>query len=257
MLHGECTEIFKKPTEEFRFDIKLKKIARDQVYFNHTKTFYCDCDFTADIKITSTSGTIDPSQCGYQSNSDKVIKLEWEHIVAAANFGKHRDSWTNHNDICGDKSISGRMCSGKTDPEFRMMEADLHNLVPEIERLNRDRGDKTFGIVAEEERHYGKCDFEVSKKGIKVVEVAENIRGDVARAWLYMYMTYGAKAVPTSNEELEMFCEWHKQDPVDVWEQIRNERITAIQGNSNPYVDGTYTECAEICAELIYAHDEL
>jgi endonuclease I len=29
---------------------------------------------------------------------------------------------------------------------------------------------------------------------------------------------------------------WSKADPVDQWEQLRDRRIAAVQGNKNPFV---------------------
>jgi len=99
-----------------------------------------------------------------------------------------------------------------------MMEADLYNLVPEIGELNADRTDKPYGEIDGEKREYGECDFEISNKP-KLAEPAENIHGDIARTWLYMYMTYGAEMLPTSAEKLQMFCDWHNHNPVSNWEK--------------------------------------
>lgn len=258
MNDENCANVFKQPTQKLKFNQKLKKAARDEVYFNHTKTFYCDCDFTVanDNKVE-----INTTLCSYvikNSDSGRGKNLEWEHIVPASVFGKHIDSWAHHKNerFCGSDSKSGRDCSRKHDQKFMVMEADLHNLVPEIGKLNADRGNKPYGNIAGEAREYGKCDFEVSTE-LKLVEPAEHIQGEIARTWLYMYMTYSPELVPTSNEDLQMFCDWHKKTPVSDWEKIRNERIAMIQGNSNPYVDGEFGECIEVCGTFKTNHDEL
>ena len=259
MNNRNCTEIFKHPTNKFGFDTKLKRIARDQIYFDHTTTFYCNCDFIP--SPNGASGVIDPSSCGYKIknlDSNRGKKLEWEHIVPASVFGKHRSSWIHHkgNEFCGAKSKSGRECSRKLDDNFKMMEADLYNLVPEIGELNADRTDKPYGEIDGEKREYGEYDFEISNKP-KLAEPAENIHGDIARTWLYMYMTYGAEMLPTSTEKLQMFCDWHNHNPVSNWEKNKVERISAIQANSNPYIDGNFVECPEICGVIKSGHDDL
>ena len=48
-----------------------------------------------------------------------------------------------------------------------------------------------------------------------------------------MSETYG---ISLSQDERAMFEEWHEADPVDAWEQTRDERIEAIQGNRNEWL---------------------
>jgi len=112
------------------------------------------------------------------------------------------------------------------------MEADLHNLAPSVGELNGDRLNYPYGIVEGELREYGSCDFEVGGDP-KVTEPMESIRGDVARAWLYMSETYNIRL---SQEERAMFEAWDEADPVSSWERTRDQRIEVIQGNSNPWV---------------------
>ena len=259
MHNNNCSTIFKLPTHKFRFDTNLKKVARDQIYFDHTKTFYCGCNFFPNAQ--GASGVIEPLNCGYKiknSNSNRGKNLEWEHIVPASAFGKHKNAWINHKkeEFCGIKSKSGRECARKFDDKFKMMEADLYNLVPEIGELNSERSDKLYGKIDGEKREYGECDFEISSKS-KLVEPAEHIQGNIARAWLYMYITYGPEMLPTSDKELKMFCDWHNYYPANNWEKIMDERITIIQGNLNPYIDGSFIEYQEICGVIKSSHDEL
>jgi deoxyribonuclease-1 len=115
------------------------------------------------------------------------------------------------------------------------MEADLMNLSPEIGELNADRSNFHFGEVTGEAREYGACDFEIDRAS-DTVEAAPSIRGEIARAYLYMHATYGPTALPLTPEELARFEAWHRADPPSEWEQVRDARIAAIQGVSNPWV---------------------
>ena len=112
------------------------------------------------------------------------------------------------------------------------MESDLHNLAPSVGELNADRSNHPYNIVKNEPREYGTCDFEVGGKP-KVAEPMESIRGDVARAWLYMSETYNIRL---SQEERARIEGWHEADAVSDWEKLRDERIEAIQGNKNRWV---------------------
>lgn len=208
---------------------KAKKIARDKIYFDHHQTFYCGCNY---ISKGYSGGEIDASNCNYQIKSNVVRgnRLEWEHIVPASIFGDSRECWTTRIKECA--SLKGRACCIKIDLEFKRIEADLHNLVPAIGELNGDRLNYAFSIIEGEPREYGACDFEIDITA-KQVEVAESIRGDIARIWLYMNVTYNI-IIPA--DHYEMLKIWHQEDPVDAWEIIRDHRIYEQQGNSNPFV---------------------
>lgn len=221
-----------RPLRSFRV---AEKVARDVVYAGHHIDFYCACAWTPNK--TGTSGEIDPSSCGYKSRKNKArgARLEWEHVVPAAFFGQSRACWRKGNPKCvrsNGKAYAGRACCEHVDTTFNHIEADLHNLTPAVGELNGDRSNTPYGIVPGEPRLYGACDFEVSGKP-KVTEPPDNVRGEAARIWLYMSDTY---SIELTAAQRAMFEEWSKDDPVDSWERLRNERIDAAQGNVNPYV---------------------
>ena len=214
-----------------------KKKARNEVYFDHRTTLYCGCDYKH--STSASGGVIDPTACGYQVRADAMRggRLEWEHIMPAFEFGHLRACWREGHPDCvkaDGTPFKGRKCCAKSgvDPEFRKMEADLHNLAPSVGELNADRSNHPYGIVENEPREYGSCDFEVAGSP-KTAEPMESIRGEVARVWLYMSETYNVRL---SREERAMFEAWHEADPVDTFEVLRDERIEAIQGNKNRWV---------------------
>jgi deoxyribonuclease-1 len=207
-----------------------KRLARG-VYRDHRVTLYCQCDYDRHQRI-------DPAACGYEPRhrGARARRVEWEHLVAAYEFGAQRACWQNR--LCRDRHgrrFGGRRCCRELDPEFRRMEADLMNLSPEIGELNADRNNLRFGEVAGEARDYGACDFEVDRAS-DTVEPAPPIRGDIARAYLYMHATYGPAALPLAPADLDRFEAWHRADPPSEWERVRNARIAAIQGLSNPWL---------------------
>ncbi len=66
---------------------------------------------------------------------------------------------------------------------FRYMEADLHNLQPAIGEVNGLRSNYSMAMIPGEKREFGKCDVEI--EGSKV-EPRPDIRGDIARTYMYM-----------------------------------------------------------------------
>ncbi len=75
---------------------------------------------------------------------------------------------------------------------------------------------------------------------------AYDLRGDVARIFLYVYVrwgnvngngsysTWGTRGVM---ESLDVLLEWMEADPVDTWELGRNDSVESITGTRNVFVD--------------------
>ena len=207
-----------------------KKKALKVVYSGRRTTFYCGCGYTVRKQV-------DASKCGYTPRKANVRsrRIEWEHVVPASAFGQHRACWKRG--AC--PKYKTRKCCGKIDPEFRRMEADLQNLVPAVGELNADRSNYRFGNIPGEARVYGKCDFEVDRKR-KIAEPPKSLRGDIARAYLYMHYAYkrkgGKSGLPLTKAQIARFVKWHRADPPDYWEKLRNLVIGRIQGGGNPLV---------------------
>lgn len=64
----------------------------------------------------------------------RATRIEWEHIVPAWVMGHQRQCWQK----------GGRKSCTDTDPVFREMEADLHNLAPAIGEVNGDRSNYLY-----------------------------------------------------------------------------------------------------------------
>lgn len=208
-----------------------KRLARG-IYRDHRTTLYCQCAYDGRQRISGDACGYVPRHPGARSG-----RVEWEHLVAAYEFGAQRACWREK--TCHDRRgrrFGGRRCCRQRDPEFRRMEADLMNLSPEIGELNSDRSNFRFGEVEGEAREYGACDFEIDRERDRV-EPAPSIRGDIARAYLYMHDTYGQAALPLAPDERARFEVWHRADPPSTWERVRNERIATIQGVRNAWIE--------------------
>ncbi len=203
-----------------------KNLLYGQVYFDRRESFYCGCRYNRDLSVNWES-------CGYvpRQNQSRAGRIEAEHIAPASWLGQHRACWQR--DACQDaqgKSYGGRKCCLESDPIFQIAHNDLHNLVPAIGEINGDRSNFPFAEISGETRNYGACDFEV-KNGQS--EPPASIRGDIARILFYMEATY-ALTLPVGQKTL--LEQWHRDDPVDEWEQIRNQRIKRLQGNGNSFI---------------------
>ena len=187
---------------------KAKEIARDTIYANRKVTFYCSCTYTN--TSTQSGGKIDVAGCGYviKTNEVRGKRLEWEHVMPAARIGQHRNCW-QHRELfpkcfkSNGKLHTGRDCCLKVDAGFKLAHNDLHNLVPSVGEINGDRSNHPYGIVEDEPRDYGTCDFEIGETP-KVAEPATSVRGDAARIWLYMSEMHGVALSPEERGLMEI-----------------------------------------------------
>ncbi|RUR43630.1 endonuclease [Vreelandella populi] len=194
-----------------------KRLAEREVYHDQSVTFYCGCNFDFESGPNLES-------CGYEirKQPERANRIEWEHVMPAYDFGRQRQCWQN----------GGRDNCRRTDPVFRLAEADLHNLVPAIGEVNGDRSNMRFGMVNTPVHEYGACQVAVSFQE-RAFQPPPPRRGDIARTYWYMRDMYG---IEISRQQQQLFTAWANQDPIDEWELERNRRIAAIQGNGNPYV---------------------
>ena len=152
--------------------------------------------------------------------------------------------------------------------------SDLHHLRPTNSGVNSARSHYTMGNVRGVLESYDTYDYggktvlyydgSYSKDEHNgIVEVNDEIKGDVARVLLYVYAAYGDESganlnlftkMPTSGsgnnanqgnkviESLDTLLDWCETDPVDTWEMGRNDACQNVQGNRNVFID--YPELA-------------
>ena len=215
-------------TQTPSFSTAKKRIAK--IYADHRVTLYCGCRYTA-------SKAVQAQSCGFRfrKNKKRASRIEWEHIVPASRFGKTFPAWKSGHPSCvtkKGKKFKGRRCAPKAHKLYKLMEADLWNLVPAVGEVNGDRSNKPMRIIPGEARAYGSCDAEVARNAF---EPTEGVRGDIARIYLYMDWAYPGRVNLTPTER-DMFEQWSASDPISAWECTRAKRIAATQGNQNPFV---------------------
>ena len=214
---------------------KAKKFLADiHEEIGHLKTVYCGCPY---VRTTTSGGDIDRDACGLKARSNEMRsdRLEWEHVVPASWFGNTRACWQLKNKVypactkSNGNSLTGRKCCEKVNSHFMSPNTDPNNLFPSGGEVNGDRSNLPYGDVSGEPRDYGACDFEIRNK---VAEPGTMVRGELARAMLYMAGTYGVDIrVP-----LETVLEWSKNDPPELWETGRAKLIAERTGLRNQWI---------------------
>ncbi len=158
--------------------------------------------------------------CNRPFGSRKGRRINIEHVFPMGWVAKALD--------CGSRS----QCRASS-PRFNRIEADMHNLYPALARINKARGSRAFGRVPGEPRRFGSCDFEIDPQKRRV-EPRPAVRGNIARAMLYMQTRYGLRLFP---RQARLLRQWHRDDPPDHEELRRNRVIERIQGERNPFID--------------------
>lgn len=203
---------------------KTKKILLKKVYFDNQYTFYCGNSYeikqidrkekTVIIKDKKYFTSRNDSFFSFWNDDNPRAKVvEWEHVMPVEYFAKDLPCWKD----------GGRKACSK-DKTFKIMESDMMNLVPAIGEINNDRSNFRFEDKLPKKGQYGKCEFEIDFKN-KIAYPKKEIRGDIARIYLYMSKTYNIKL---SIEDRKMFKKWDEEDPISEWEKIKNERINKI-----------------------------
>ena len=132
--------------------------------------------------------------------------------------------------------------SGHTEQSW--MESDLHALFPANTNANSARSNYPYDYVSSITSTWGTSSYS-SYGGTNTAmdntfEVADQFKGDAARAILYVGMRYYTDNTNYTRGGVNMLpilLQWHASDPVDTYELNRNNGKFAFQGNRNPFVD--------------------
>ncbi len=187
-----------------------------QIYNTHRQTFFCEESF-------STKGHTHKEQ----------TKIKWMSLVSSKEYAKNLLCYQEK--ICINKNgetFKGLRCCDQQDPVYQRMKKDLHNLVPELPLLKKQRGNHHFGLCLESGEIIKGCQIKLDKKN-KTIEPSEALRGMIARTYLYMAQTY---PFTLDEKEKALYLAWHQAYPPTPWERERNRRIKEVQGNGNPYI---------------------
>ena len=122
--------------------------------------------------------------------------------------------------------------------------ADLHHIRPSDAVVNSTRGNKKYGNTNGGTAKYGSNPASGYLGGYynsTYFEPLDNVKGDVARIVLYVWVRWGsswdADSVTEVFQSVDVLLAWMELDPVDTWELGRNEVVQDIQGNRNVFID--------------------
>lgn len=188
------------------------------------RTWYCACRYDARRQV-------DPKACGLPADlgaRDRRTRVEWEHVVPAATFGKGLPGWDGAAPECERRQLRGRNCLRLVSPAFNRMEADLYNLRPVVGSVNELRGSRAMSEIRGE-KGVGRCDFEVDRGQ---VEPPNGVKGDVARIYLHMEKRYPGRGI-VDRRDRDEYLRWDREDPAGPEECALIRRIEQLMGYSS------------------------
>ena len=134
--------------------------------------------------------------------------------------------------------------------EAEPMKSDIHHLFPTYENWNSTRSNYPLTDIDDNSTtkwmYLNQSQTTIPASNIDLYseyanstfEPRENHKGNAARAIFYFYTMYPTEAGDISQiGDINIFYQWHLDDPVDATEIERNNEIETYQGNRNPYID--------------------
>ncbi len=118
--------------------------------------------------------------------------------------------------------------------------SDLHHLHPCDSKVNNTRGNLPYGNVV------GNGSYRVALSAAETIsgfytnkyfEPLDNVKGDVARTLLYVYVRWDEKNLTDVIQSTDVLLDWCAKDPVDKFEMCRNDIVQSIEGNRNVFID--------------------
>lgn len=130
------------------------------------------------------------------------------------------------------RCVTDRQCT-IMNPRYPYILADLHNYYPALARVELARRNAQFADLADAvPSTFDDLDCQM-KASYQLVEPRDAAKGNIARAIFYMHVEYDLPIVGLA----PMFKTWHRLDPADAEERARNDRIEALQGSRNRFID--------------------
>lgn len=175
----------------------------------------------------------------YIDNENNSIECVYGGYDKAWNYG---GSGTNPSPINCEHTIP-QSFFGSSEP----MRSDIHHLFPTYQNWNSRRSNYPFAEISDSQTTVwmvGTTNTSsipssnidaYSEYANQQFEPPEAHKGNLARAVFYFYTMYPSYNMSQVGN-INMFYQWHLDDPVDAEETERNNEIFQYQGNRNPFI---------------------
>ena len=205
---------------------------------HHTKTTYANCRDKAiytDCELEANKGVTDTTK-------QTVVLLYTSYTATRSQYYLNNNGWNREHvwpQSLGGGQVSDSLGESKGG-------SDLHHVRPADGGVNSTRNNNQYGNVSGGKQINGtgkpaSTNILAGWLGGGYYEPADNVKGDVARICLYVWVRWGsewkADEITQVFQSVDVLLEWMELDPVDTWEMGRNEVVEKIQGNRNVFID--------------------
>ena len=202
---------------------QVKNIIK-MLHLDHKMTWLNGCAYSYDVTSCMDKTIIDTSTCSVTEQNQTMI---WIQVVPDTFYGRNMACMTKP--VCvnafSGKLFGSPMCCRRINEKYRQIESELFNLIPVTSEFAKIYQGKIFGEVKKVKWLIGNV-----KIDDKYIEPPEQIKGDIARVYLYMDERYGLQI---SLEQKELFRRWHRLDAVDKRECALAKIIMKVQNRTN------------------------
>ena len=186
------------------------------------------CSYTYDTTSCMDKSIVDLSTCDVKETNQTI---KWVQVVPDTFFGRHMACMNEP--VCINVftkvKFGSPLCCRRVNAKYKMMEADLFNLIPVVSEVAAKRGTRIFSDVPNPSFKIGSLKFDE-----RYMEPSDEVKGDIARVYLYMDERYDLEL---SKHQKEIFEVWHRLDPVDDHECAIAKIILKVQGGENSLIE--------------------
>jgi len=224
-----------------------------------TANYYSSLNTSSSAFMDDLHNLVNPHQQQYYSNYDdlmipffeardttqdrRVVTCVYsgENLVYSAPFDFTANGYSREHTYCHSWMPTNPATNR---PEY----SDYHHLFPSnLNSANILRSNNPLGEVVNATSTFLGCKYGTNSSGQTVFEPRDEHKGNAARAIMYQAICYNSIdgnnwAIPSTQDQM-ILKQWHFQDPPDNWEISRNDYISSLQNNRNPFVDSVDYAC--------------
>lgn len=227
LLLGVAVSLFARGYEAPENRSQAKNIVK-MINLDYKTTRLNGCSYIYDPKTCMDKTLVDTSTC---SVKEKKQTMQWMQVVPDTFYGRNMACMNEK--VCVStftgQPYKGKLCCRISNAEYRKMEAELFNLIPVVSAIAKKHEGKPFGEVKKPKQLVGKVKIDDN-----YIEPPDDVKGDIARVYLYMDKRYDLQLTP---QERALFERWHALDAVDAKECSIAKIIKKVQNVSNPWID--------------------
>lgn len=240
--HNSELLIITKPSA-YSLSINLKGQGKfSKTYYNSTEN-KSDDDLKAALKSIITAGYV---SLGYNTARDKMF-MEFDNQKTngqGATVNTLECVYTGRKAVgYVDRADAQNSANFNTEHTFPQgffnqaepMRSDLHHLFPTDNPANNSRGNFPFGIATTPYQNDA-TNFPSHLGSNNLYEPRDVQKGRTARAMMYFVLRYTDYANHFAPQE-NILRTWHTQFPPNAVDKKRNDDISTVQKNRNPFVD--------------------